>query len=138
MLTRRYGKIAAALAEYEAVRLFVDRAAAAYPDFRLTKENAQAVSEICARLDGIPLALELAAARVRVLSVEAIAQRLHDRFRLLKGGDQTAMPRQQTLRATIDWSYDLLSAQEMAEHGRDASAILKSFFPNAQIRPWGE
>jgi predicted ATPase/DNA-binding winged helix-turn-helix (wHTH) protein len=102
----------AALAEYEAVRLFVDRAAAAHPDFRLTKENAQAVCEICARLDGIPLALELAAARVRVLSVEAIAQRLHDRFRLLKGGDQTALPRQQTLRATIDWSHDLLTAQE--------------------------
>lgn len=96
----------------EAVSLFVDRAAAANPAFRLTKSNAEAVGDVCTRLEGIPLAVELAAARIRVMSVDAIAQRLNDRFRLLKGGDPTALPRQQTLRATIDWSYELLTAQE--------------------------
>jgi predicted ATPase/DNA-binding CsgD family transcriptional regulator len=98
----------------EAVRLFVERAAAARPDFVLTDANAPSVAQICLRLDGIPLALELAAARVRVLSVEQIAERLNDRFRLLAGGSRTAPPRQQTLSGAIDWSYDLLSEPERA------------------------
>ncbi len=97
------------LGEYPAVQLFLDRAIDARPDFALTRENAAAVAQICRDLDGIPLALELAAARVRSMSVAAIARHLTDRFALLKGGDQTALPRQQTLRAAIDWSYDLLA-----------------------------
>ncbi len=101
-----------ALAQFESVRLFIDRAEAAQPTFRLTAQNASAVADICRRLDGIPLAIELAAARVRALSVEKIAARLSDRFRLLTGGDKTALPRQQTLRALIDWSYDLLTPSE--------------------------
>ncbi|MGH8714907.1 MAG: ATP-binding protein [Casimicrobiaceae bacterium] len=100
------------LAHFEAVRLFADRAAAAQPAFRVTPQNAAAVADICRRLDGIPLALELAAARVRALSVENIAARLSDRFALLIGGDRTALPRQQTLRALIDWSHELLTARE--------------------------
>jgi predicted ATPase/class 3 adenylate cyclase len=100
------------LAQYPAVRLFVDRAAAARPQFMLTEENARAVAEICQRLDGIPLAIELAAARARALSVENIAARLSDRFHLLTSGNRTALPRQQTLRALIDWSYDLLGEKE--------------------------
>ena len=103
-----------AMTQYEAVLLFVDRAIAAQPSFQLTEQNAAAVADICQRLDGIPLALELAAARVRTLSVETIAARLGDRFRLLAGGNRTAMPRQQTLRALIDWSYDLLTENERA------------------------
>jgi len=99
-------------AKYEAVRLFVDRATTVRPDFVLTDANTQAVVQICRRLDGLPLALELAAARVRALDVEQIAARLDDRFRLLTGGSRTALPRQQTLRALIDWSWDLLSAEE--------------------------
>jgi predicted ATPase/DNA-binding winged helix-turn-helix (wHTH) protein len=106
------------VAKYEAVRLFVERATAVSPNFELTEGNQRAVREICMRVDGIPLALELAAARVRVLSVEAIAERLNDRFRLLKNNDTTAPSRQQTLRATIDWSYDLLSPPEQALLGR--------------------
>jgi len=102
----------AALARYEAVRLFVERATAAMPAFKLNEKNAVAVADICRRLDGIPLALELAAARVRALSVENIALRLSDRFRLLTTGDRTALPRQQTLRALIDWSHDLLTEPE--------------------------
>jgi len=93
----------------EAVRLFVDRAAATLPSFSLDPTNVTVVVEICRRLDGLPLALELAAARVNVLSVEEIAQGLGDRFRLLTGGRRTAVPRQQTLQALIDWSWDLLS-----------------------------
>jgi non-specific serine/threonine protein kinase len=96
----------------EAVRLFVDRARAVAPDFAVTRANAPALAQVCRRLDGIPLALELAAARARVLSVEQIAARLDDRFRLLTGGSRTALRRQQTLRALIDWSHDLLSAAE--------------------------
>jgi predicted ATPase/class 3 adenylate cyclase len=103
-----------ALTHYEAVRLFVDRAVAAQPEFRLTSRNATTVADICRRLDGIPLAIELAAARVRVLSVETIAARLSDCFRLLTGGDRTALPRQRTLRACIDWSYELLAEPERA------------------------
>jgi predicted ATPase len=100
------------LSQYEAVQLFVERAATALPGFRLTNENAPALAQVCSRLDAIPLALELAAARVNVLRVEQIAARLDDRFRLLTGGSRTAMPRQQTLRALIDWSYDLLADSE--------------------------
>ena len=100
------------LAAVESVRLFLDRVQAVQPHFRLTNENAPAVAQICRRLDGIPLAIELAAARVRLLPVEGITARLDDRFRLLTGGSRTALPRQQTLRALIDWSYDLLPAEE--------------------------
>jgi non-specific serine/threonine protein kinase len=99
---------------FEAVRLFLERARLAASDFRLTDENAPAVAEICRRLDGIPLALELAAARVRSLTAAQIAERLDDRFRLLTGGSRTALPRQQTLRALIDWSHDLLAEDERA------------------------
>ena len=100
------------LGQYEAVRLFVERAETVSPGFRLTPENAPSVAGICQRLDGIPLALELAAARVKMLRVEEIALRLDDRFRLLTGGSRAALPRYQTLRASIDWSYDLLSENE--------------------------
>ncbi len=96
----------------EAVRLFVERALAAVPTFTLTDRNAAAVEQICRRLDGIPLALELAAARVAVLSPEQIAARLGDRFSLLTGGSRTARPRYRTLRALIDWSHDLLDERE--------------------------
>jgi predicted ATPase/class 3 adenylate cyclase len=99
------------LAESEAVRLFVDRAATT-ARFEFTSQNAPLVAHICHRLDGIPLAIELAAARVKVLSLDQIAVRLNDRFRLLTGGSRTAMPRQQTLRAAMDWSYALLSDKE--------------------------
>ena len=97
---------------YGAIQLFIERAAAVLPSFALTRENAGAVLQICRRLDGIPLATELAAARVNVLSVEQIAARLDDAYRLLTGGRRTALPRHQTLRATMDWSYSLLSEQE--------------------------
>jgi predicted ATPase/class 3 adenylate cyclase len=100
------------LDQYEAVGLFVERATAASTNFRLTAQNAAAVLEICARLDGIPLAIELAAARVRMLSVEQIASRLDDRFRLLTGGSRAGLPRQRTLRALVDWSYGLLQEAE--------------------------
>ena len=96
------------LMEYEGIRLFVERACAVDSSFALTEQNAIAVLQICQRLDGIPLALELAAARTKLLTVEHIAERLNDRFNLLTQGSRTALPRQQTLRATIDWSYDLL------------------------------
>ncbi len=102
----------AELTEMDAIRLFLDRVAVVKPDFALTKDNAPFVALICSRLDGIPLAIELAAARMRVLSAEQIAARLDDRFRLLTGGARSALPRQQTLRAMIDWSYGLLSEPE--------------------------
>jgi predicted ATPase/class 3 adenylate cyclase/Tfp pilus assembly protein PilF len=98
----------------EAPRLFIERARSSQPQFALTEENARAVVQICRRLDGLPLAIELAAARVRLLPVEQIAARLDDRFRLLSAGSRTLLPRQQTLRALIDWSYDLLSEPERA------------------------
>lgn len=100
------------LSQYEAVRLFIERAQAALASFTVTSANAPAVAQLCYRLDGIPLALELAAARVRALSVEQIAARLDDRFRLLTGGSRTLLPRHQTLRAAMDWSYDLLTPEE--------------------------
>jgi non-specific serine/threonine protein kinase len=101
-----------ALATPQAIQLFVDRARSASNGFEATPANAESIVEICRRLDGIPLAIELAAARVRALSVEQIAARLDDRFRLLTGGDPSAMPRQQTLRASMEWSYEMLSAPE--------------------------
>jgi predicted ATPase/class 3 adenylate cyclase len=98
--------------QYESVQLFIERATLVQPHFVVTNDNAPAVAQICFRLDGIPLAIELAAARVRALSVEQISNRLDDRFRLLTGGSRTALERHQTLRATIDWSYNLLSGDE--------------------------
>ena len=100
------------LTAFEAIRLFVERAATAKPDFILTPATAPAVAQICQRLDGIPLAIELAAARVRMLSVQQITTHLDERFRLLTGGSRTALPRHQTLRGLIDWSYALLSEAE--------------------------
>jgi non-specific serine/threonine protein kinase len=102
------------LSQCESAHLFCERAAAMQPAFVLTDRNAPAVAEICLRLDGLPLAIELAAARVKVFSAEQIAARLDDRFALLTGGARTALPRQKTLRGMIDWSYDLLSGPEQA------------------------
>ena len=101
-----------ALEACEAVRLFVERITLLVPKFSLTDDTADAVAEICRRLDGIPLAIELAAARVKILSVEEIRARLDDRFRLLTGGSKTALARQQTLLATIQWSYDHLGPDQ--------------------------
>ncbi|MCW5635405.1 MAG: tetratricopeptide repeat protein [Rubrivivax sp.] len=106
--------MAGTLPRHAAVRLFVDRASAVQPRWRLDPANGPAVAAICRQLDGIPLALELAAARTRALSVQAIAERLSDRFRLLVSGDHTVLPRQRTLRALIDWSFELLSEPERA------------------------
>lgn len=100
------------LSQFAAVRLFIDRAIQASPSFTVTNENAPAVASVCSRLDGIPLAIELAAARIRSLSIEQIESRLGQRFNLLTGGSRVALPRQQTLRALIDWSYDLLQPNE--------------------------
>ncbi|HVF24388.1 MAG TPA: helix-turn-helix domain-containing protein [Anaerolineales bacterium] len=97
---------------YESMRLFEERAQLAQPDFKLTMENAASVAQVCSRLDGIPLAIELAAARVNMFSPAQIAARLDDRFNLLTGGSRTALPRQQTLRASIDWSWNLISDPE--------------------------
>ncbi|MGH2353954.1 MAG: ATP-binding protein, partial [Chloroflexota bacterium] len=107
-----------ALARYEAVRLFLERARAVQPRFGLTAANAPAVAQLCRRLDGMPLAIELAAARTRVLSVDELLARLEDRFRLLTGGGRTALPRQETLRAAVEWSYDLLSEAEQTLFAR--------------------
>jgi predicted ATPase/class 3 adenylate cyclase len=104
----------AALTQYEAVRLFIDRALATAPGFLVDNANAPALASICHRLDGIPLAIELAAARTRSLALQEIDARLEHRFALLTGGSRTAVARQQTLRALIDWSYELLSAPERA------------------------
>jgi hypothetical protein len=100
------------LAASESVRLFTERATAVSPAFALTEANIAKVAEICQRLDGIPLAIELAAARVPVLSVDEILERLGDRFRLLTGGRRTAVARQQTLQALVDWSWDLLPEED--------------------------
>jgi tetratricopeptide (TPR) repeat protein len=102
------------LMQFESVQLFVERASAANRKFQLTDENASSVAQICSRLDGIPLAIELSASRITAFSPEQIAKRLDDRFKLLTGGSRTALPRQQTLRALIDWSYDLLEEPERA------------------------
>ena len=100
------------LSQFPAVALFVERAVAVKPDFELNRENASAVTEICARLDGLPLAIELAAARIKVLSPSSLRTRLKSRLQLLTGGSRDMPERQQTLRAAIDWSYDLLSPAE--------------------------
>ncbi len=100
------------LTQFEAVHLFIERAMLVSPGFTVTNSNAHAVAQICYRLDGIPLAIELAAARVQSMPLEAIVARLDDRFRLLTGGARTVLPRHQTLRAMIDWSYALLSDAE--------------------------
>ena len=104
--------------KYGAVALFVERAKAADTRFVLTNDTAPIVAEICRRLDGIPLAIELAAARVNVLSIRHLAQHLIERFRILTGGSRTALPRQKTLTALIGWSYDLLTLQEQALFNR--------------------
>ena len=109
---RRRAPTAHEIARFEAVQLFADRAANARRGFALTDRDAADVAEICRRLDGIPLAIELAAARLRILSSHDILARLEDRFRLLTGGSRTALPRQQTLRAAVEWSHDLLSESE--------------------------
>src|SRR5215831_10628495 len=103
---------AESLVRSEAVQLFVERARLQKPGFVLNDREAPAIAELCARLEGIPLALELAAARLRSLSVEEINKRLHDRFKLLTGGSRVALERQQTLRALVSWSYDLLNERE--------------------------
>jgi non-specific serine/threonine protein kinase len=100
------------LSNYESAQLFIERALFRMPQFAVTRENAPALASVCYRLDGIPLAIELAAARVRSMSLEELNQRLDHRFGLLTGGSRTAMPRQQTLRSAIDWSYELLSLAE--------------------------
>jgi predicted ATPase len=100
------------LSQYEAMQLFLERARSALPAFSLTDEEAAPLAQICHHLDGIPLAIELAAAKVRVLTLEQIAERLDDRFRLLTGGSRTALERHQTLQATIGWSYNILSPAE--------------------------
>lgn len=102
----------------ESMRLFLDRAMTVLPTFILTRENAATLAQICRALDGIPLAIELAAARLTILSVEQIAERLDDRLNLLAEGSRTALPRQRTMRATLDWSYDLLSEKERLLLGR--------------------
>ena len=104
----------ASTGHYASVRLFAERAHAAAADFELTSDNAGAVAEICRRLDGLPLAIELAAARVRMLPPQALLARLDDRLRLLTGGARDLPERQQTLRSTLDWSFDLLSLPEQA------------------------
>jgi predicted ATPase/DNA-binding winged helix-turn-helix (wHTH) protein len=106
------GLTAAEALQSDAVRLFTERAADALGSFTLTDEDASAVAMICRRLDGVPLATELAAARLRMLKPTELASRLEKMFRLLTGGSRTALPRQQTLRATIDWSFSLLSEAE--------------------------
>jgi predicted ATPase/class 3 adenylate cyclase len=111
---------AASAIKFGAVALFADRALLVDQSFRLGDDNAPLVSDICRRLDGIPLAIELAAARVKVLSIPNLAQRLNERFKILTGGSRTALPRQKTLRALFDWSYDLLSPEERALFNRVA------------------
>jgi predicted ATPase len=132
------------LVQCESAQLFVARARAVKSDFELTEENARAVAQICRRLDGLPLAIELAAARINVLSAQEIAARLDDPFNLLTAGNRAALPRHQTLRAAMDWSYAqltapeqrlfrqlailegrfTLSAIEAAAHGSDGSHLL--------------
>src|SRR5204863_4272272 len=102
----------AALAECESVALFVERAKAVAPEFALTEDNAPAIAEICLRLDGLPLAIELAAARTRLLSPAAMVKRLPEGLKLLAGGARDVPERQQTIRNAIAWSYDLLDEDE--------------------------
>jgi predicted ATPase len=121
---------AAELAGYEAVQLFVERAQAVSADFHLTEDNADAVADICWRLDGLPLAIELATARLNLFSPEALRDRLGSRLRLLRGGPRDLPARQQTLRATIEWSYQLL------EPGEQRLFDLLSVSPARGSRPW--
>jgi len=114
----RHLQDAEGLARYEAAELFVERSRAVRPGFEITEQNASAVAQICCRLDGMPLAIELAAARARILSAEQISERLEGSFALLRSGGRTAMPHHKTLRATMDWSHDLLSEEERAPFGR--------------------
>jgi predicted ATPase/class 3 adenylate cyclase len=100
------------LTQFESVRLFIERAQSAQPGFQMTNENCFQIAQICQRLDGIPLAIELAAARINLLTVDQINLRLKDRFRLLTGGSRVSLPRHQTLSALIDWSYELLNEAE--------------------------
>ena len=102
------------LAQYESIRLFIERAQAVKPDFGLTNENAPAVAEICVRLDGLPLAIELATARICLFSPQALLERLGSRLKMLRGGARDLPVRQQTLRDTIDWSYELLDTRRAA------------------------
>ena len=118
---------AASAARSEAVRLFCDRAAAVQPGFRLTEANADAISAITHRLDGLPLAIELAAARVPLFDVHELRKRLEDRVDVLRGGARDLPKRQQTLRDAITWSYDLLSAEE-----RDGLRLF-AVFPDARL-----
>jgi predicted ATPase len=112
------GCAAESLMRYEAVQLFVDRAGLRLPDFGLTQDNSGAVARVCRKLDGIPLAIELATARLEALTVEQVAQRLEVSLDVLKGASRATDPRQQTLRATVDWSYELLSQPERMLFGR--------------------
>ena len=116
----------------EAIELFTDRARHVRPDFAVTDDNAATVGEICRRLDGLPLAIELAAARVRALSLAEILDSLHDRFRLLTGGARTAVRRQQTLRASVDWSHALLTEPERVLFRRLAAFLGGFDSPAAQ------
>src|SRR4029077_16805216 len=102
------------ISRYESVRLFIDRARLQKPDFAITTRDAAALVSICRRLDVVALAIELAAPRVRSMSIEELSRHLDQRFGLLTEGSRTALPRQRTLRALIDWSYDLLSDAEKA------------------------
>src|SRR5271170_6199452 len=122
----------------EAIELFVDRARRARPDFRITDDNTTTVTEICRRLDGMPLAIELAAARVRVLSLTEILDGLHDRFRLLTGGARTVVRRQQTLRASVDWSHALLTEPERVVFRRLAVFLGGFDLDAAQVVGGGE
>ncbi len=106
------------IAEFDSVRLFIDRASRARRGFELTDQNAGPIANICARLDGLPLAIELAAARVALMAPERIAEQLNDRFRLLTGGSRTAVPRQQTLQASVAWSEELLDVADRASFRR--------------------
>jgi predicted ATPase len=124
------------LVQHEAVQLFVDRALPKRPGFSITPENAPAVTQLCNQLDGIPLAIELGAAWMSVLTVEEIVERLHKRFRLLTLGNRAALPRQQTLLATMDWSYDLLSEAERALL-RSLSVFAGGFTLEAVEAIWG-
>jgi class 3 adenylate cyclase len=127
---RTRGLTAEDIARYEAVQLFVDRAASGHRGFAVNDRNAADVAEICRRLDGVPLAIELAAARLRVLSPQDILARLEDRFRLLAAGSRTALPRHQTLRATVEWS-------QRAALGTRAGLVPAPLGPRRRVRPRG-
>ena len=126
------------LTSYDAIRLFVERATAIRSDFTLTDQNATALVQVCHHLDGIPLALELAAARVEVLTVEQLAARLGHGLGLLTGGARTALPRQRTLRATVDWSYQLLTEPERALLRRLATFAGGWTLEAAEAICWGD